>query len=200
MGDINQRYFLERNIKPFKGKILEIGSKDYGSTENFRTYFKDAEYIGVDMEEGKGVDYILDLAKNTGDLEWHSFDLIICCSVLEHVDKPWIFAMNVTKLLKKDGLLFISVPWVWRYHPYPDDYYRFSWRGIVQLFDNFDWAKKEYSTNIPNEFFDIEVNNVIDNQMAIHKRKDFFSFQKRKYLPYLMTNMIGKYIGDVNAG
>ncbi len=194
MGDMNQRHFLEKNVKPIQGKILEIGSKDYGSTENFRDYFKEANFVGLDMEEGKGVDYILDLTTGIGDLEENSFDLIICCSVLEHVNKPWIFAENVKKLLKKGGLLYITAPWVWRYHPYPDDYFRYSWRGISQLFENIEWDEMAYSTNIENEFFDIQEDNRIDDKMAIHKRKNLFSLQKRKYLPYLMTNMIGRKI------
>jgi len=42
----------------------------------------------------------------------------------------------------------MSVPWVWRYHAYPDDYFRFSWRGIETLFPEFSWSDKHYSTTV----------------------------------------------------
>lgn len=83
----------------------------------------------------------------------------------------------------------MSVPWVWRYHAYPDDYFRFSWRGIMELFPSFEWTNVCYSTNVPNEFFDIVANNPgIDDSMAAFAETPG---GKRKYLPYLMVNMLG---------
>jgi len=171
------------------GPVLEIGSKDYGNTSSFRDYYCDNEYVGIDMEMGKNVDCVLDLTQSIGDLPKDYFSLGICCSVLEHVRKPWIMAENITALLRSGGALYISVPWVWRYHPYPDDYYRFSWRGIIELFPEFEWKHVYYASNIPNEFFEVtEATTNADNKLGIKRRR---LKGKRKYLPCLMINMLG---------
>jgi len=69
------------------------------------------------------------------------------------------------------GSIYISVPWVWPYHAYPDDYFRFSWRGIAELFPDFDWRDVCYSTNIEGEFYEIIEENIkIDSKLGIRKK------------------------------
>ncbi|HFD92326.1 MAG TPA: class I SAM-dependent methyltransferase [Gammaproteobacteria bacterium] len=189
MGDINQIVYLKKYAPEITGAVLEIGSKDYGNTSSFRDHYIENEYVGIDMEAGNNVDQVIDLTHGTGDLPPNYFSLVVCCSVLEHVRKPWVMAENITRLVRTGGALYMSVPWVWRYHPYPDDYYRFSWRGIIELFPDFEWKHIYYSTNVPNEFFEVTDDTIeTDNKLAIKKR----GFKgKRKYLPYLMINMLG---------
>lgn len=189
MGDVNQLTYLKRFMPSVPGPILEIGSKDYGSTSSFREFYAGGEYIGIDMEPGKNVDLVVDLIEGIGGLQKDHFALGICCSVLEHVRRPWVFAEHLTSVLRAGAALYMSVPWVWRYHAYPDDYFRFSWRGVMELFPEFVWNNICYSTNVPNEFFDILPNNPgIDDRMAAFAETPG---GKRKYLPYLMVNMLG---------
>lgn len=189
MGEVNQLTYLKRFVPSVSGPVLEIGSKDYGSTSTFREFYPGSEYIGVDMEPGKNVDFVVDLTSGVAGLRKNYFALCICCSVLEHVRKPWVFAEHLTSLLRDGGSLYMSVPWVWRYHAYPDDYFRFSWRGVMELFPGFTWRHVCYSTNVPNEFVEIPLENPgVDNAMAALAETPS---GKRKYLPYLMVNMIG---------
>ena len=191
MGDINQIIYLKKFVSEVSGPVLEIGSKDYGNTSSFRDYYSENDYIGIDMEAGENVDQVIDLTQGTGTLARDYFSLCICCSVLEHVKKPWIMAENISSLVHPGGLLYMSVPWVWGYHPCPDDYYRFSWRGIIELFPEFEWTHIYYSSKIPNEFFEVTKKTVnVDNKLAI-KKKILGRKKKRKYLPCLMINMIG---------
>jgi len=190
MGDLNQLTYLKRFVPKAPGPVLEIGSKDYGTTSSFRDFYRGQEYVGIDMEAGKDVDRVVDLTAGTGTLPQGHFALAVCCSVLEHVRKPWLFAENVTRVMRDGGILYMSVPWVWRYHAYPDDYYRFSWRGIMELFPDFEWTDIAYSTNVPGEFFDITPENTgVDNDLAGHVD---VPGGKRKFLPYLMVNMLGE--------
>ena len=190
MGDANQLAYLKHWMPSVDGPVLEVGSKDYGSTASFREFYAGAEYVGVDMSEGKGVDVVVDLTESLGPLAESHFALGICCSVLEHVKKPWLFAANLTRLIRPGGRLYMSVPWVWRYHAYPDDYFRFSHRGVISLFDEFEWAHVFYSTTAPGEFVEITGADAGgDNKMAV--LVDAGRGQKRKYLPYLMVNMLG---------
>jgi hypothetical protein len=189
MGDVNQLAYLKRFMPSVAGPILEVGSKDYGNTSSFRDFYAGHEYVGIDMESGKDVDLVVDLTQGIGALEKDYFGLGICCSVLEHVRKPWIFAEHLTSTVRAGGALYMSVPWVWRYHAYPDDYFRFSWRGIMELFPAFEWRQVCYSTNVPNEFLEIPADDPgVDGKMAAFADTPG---GKRKYLPYLMVNMLG---------
>ncbi len=189
MGDLNQLVYLKRFKPTADGPVLEIGSKDYGSTASFRDFYVGNEYVGIDMAEGKNVDRVVDLTLGTGGLPEAHFSLGICCSVLEHVRRPWVVAEHLTRLIRPGGALYMSVPWVWRYHAYPDDYFRFSYRGIIELFPDFNWSHFVYSTNVANEFFEItEANKGVDNDLAAHLPTPN---GQRKYLPYLMVNMLG---------
>ncbi len=191
MGDVNQRIFLEKLVPRADGPVIEIGSKDYGSTVSFRDLYKDVEYVGTDLEPGKGVDVVADLSAGLGVLEKSHFALAICCSVLEHTPTPWVMAANIAKLLRPGGALYISVPWVWRYHAYPDDYFRFSPRAVQALFPEVEWTHATYSTTVGGEHIELNLRDVreVDNRMAAHQATPG---GQRKYLPYLMVNMLGR--------
>jgi SAM-dependent methyltransferase len=190
MGDVNQRVYLQTQVPSVDGPVLEVGSKEYGSTSSFRTLYQGSEYVGLDMADGTGVDVVADLTQGIGPLREGHFALVICCSVLEHVTRPWVFAENLTRVVRPGGKLFMSVPWVWRYHPYPDDYFRFSHKGVMQLFDRFAWDKMYYTTTAENEFFAIDDSaNGADNQMSLLGTSP--TGKVRKHLPYLMVNMLG---------
>ena len=190
MGDVNQRLFLMRSVSNVAGPILEVGSKDYGSTTSFRDAFGGNEYIGIDQSAGKGVDRVVDLTVGIGDLNEDHFALAICCSVLEHVRRPWVMAENLTRVVRPGGALYMAVPWVWRYHAYPDDYFRFSWRGVAELFPRITWTRRALSTNVPDEFFEIAGDGAgVDDGLAKYVNA---AGGQRKYLPYLMVHMLGQ--------
>lgn len=190
MGDVNQVTLLRLLVSKVHGPILEIGSKEHGSTTTFRDFYAGNSYVGIDAEDGLGVDIVCDLTGDVSHVPADHFALCICTSVLEHVSKPWIAAKNIESFLRKSGILYISVPWVWRYHPYPDDYYRFSASGIRALFENIEFSNQYYSTNLPGEIVDMgKVSETFDNSMALHKKTEH---GPRKYLPYLMVNLVGR--------
>ncbi|MFA5422251.1 MAG: hypothetical protein WC374_00140 [Phycisphaerae bacterium] len=139
MGDINQLLFVKQHLSEMTGPILEVGSKDYGNTQNLRALFDEKnEYIGIDMADGKGVDIVIDLTKDfdyiNSRLKGMRFRTIFCLSVIEHCEQPFKLADNLTRLLEKDGLICVSCPFSWKVHAYPNDYWRFTAAGIEKLF------------------------------------------------------------------
>jgi len=163
MGDINQLIFIQERSEQFEGPFLEVGSKDYGTTQDLRSLFSTGnEYVGVDMEDGPGVDIVIDL---TGDFKQvdaklgnKRFGTIFCLSVLEHCEDPFKMAQNLTLLLKPDGKICISVPFSWQIHGYPNDYWRFTPEGIKKLFTRiqFDLKKTMAATSRENEFYQLD--------------------------------------------
>jgi len=162
MGDINQFIFVKSNLDLVQGPILEVGSKDYGSTPDFRSLFPHSTYVGVDMSEGKGVDVVLDMTDDfaavDASLGGMRFKTVICFSVLEHCKNPFQMCENITRLLEDRGAVFISVPFAWQIHGYPSDYWRFTPDGVKILFPTFrfDEARSCMSTSNPGELTPID--------------------------------------------
>lgn len=132
MGDVNQLEWVRRHSDRARAPILEIGSKNYGAVSmDYRGLLAGrGPYLGTDMEAGEGVDVVADLTADFDTLPQPlratKFRTILCLSVMEHVRDIYKFAANFRRLLADDGVAFISVPWVWRFHGYPSDYWRLS--------------------------------------------------------------------------
>jgi len=159
MGDVNQTIFVRRHADQFDGPFLEVGSRDYGSTEDLRSLLADGDnYIGVDAVAGPGVDIVVDLTDHAeridSQLEGMRFGTIFCLSVLEHCDQPFLMAENLTRLLKPNGKICISAPFAWQFHAYPADYWRFTPEGIKKLFPRlrFDPRQIVTATSVENDF------------------------------------------------
>ena len=187
MGGINQMLFAEEFLQGFHKRILEVGSKNHGRTIPFRKKLAHDEYIGLDPAEGSGVDVVGNLEDGLYGLESRSCDLIICCSVLEHTKKPWVVAENITKLLAPGGKVYITSPWVWRYHAYPDDYWRISFSGIKLIFPDLEFGDMYYSTYRDGEFFKCEPEAENSRSRVVTDE----GVVVEKYLPYCEIHALG---------
>jgi SAM-dependent methyltransferase len=58
------------------------------------------------------------------------FDCIFCTGTLEHVEYPEKVLIEIKRIIKKNGLVYIDVPFMQCYHPDPVDYWRFTIKGI----------------------------------------------------------------------
>jgi hypothetical protein len=218
MGDINQLLFIKKNIDIFHGPILEVGSKDYGNTQKLRLLFDDIEFLGIDMENGKGVDLVLDLTEDFKSINKklgnRRFKTIVCFSVLEHCMNPFKMCKNIEELLEEDGMVFISAPFSWRIHGYPNDYWRFTPEGIKILFPRLKFnldegslstGKPGLSERIDDFMLRIELTTEKAIERKIYSRYKYFLIRflrKMKILgwisdnPYLFppvtVNMIGR--------
>ena len=141
MGDINQLEWVRQHLARARPPFLEIGSKQYGTvSQDYRCLLAGrGSYIGCDMAAGAGVDVVADLTADferlPAPLRMTRFKTILCMSVMEHVRDVYRFTANLRRLLADDGIAFISVPWVWRFHGYPSDYWRFSPEALKFLFE-----------------------------------------------------------------
>ncbi|MFZ5782008.1 MAG: class I SAM-dependent methyltransferase [Pseudomonadota bacterium] len=108
-----------------------------------------AQFVGLDLEAGTNVDRVGDICGAPRALRSAlgagSFDLAICCHVLEHTRDPWRAARNIEGLLRPGGVAFVSAAWSQAFHASPDDYWRFSVRGLLQLFARLRVVSSFYS-------------------------------------------------------
>lgn len=61
------------------------------------------------------------------------FDSIICNQVLEHAKDGTLFLHELHRVLAPDGILVLSVPFVWPEHEQPHDHRRLTSYGLEQL-------------------------------------------------------------------
>jgi len=144
MGDVQQLQFIRQQADRLFGPYLEVGSKDYGSTQDLRQLFAARErYLGADQQPGPNVDVVLDFTDEfervNRALDGLRFGTIFCLSVLEHCRQPFRMAENLTRLLRPGGRICLSVPFAWKYHAYPGDYWRFTHEGIQVLFPRLEF-------------------------------------------------------------
>jgi|TARA_B110000503_G_scaffold29559_1_gene47485 SAM-dependent methyltransferase len=183
MASPNDLLYVKTVCPDIVGPILEVGSLDI-SVASFRNYFLEKDFTGTDIEEGPGVDVVCDLTDNNNPLPKNHYNFVICCSVFEHIPNPWVMADVISTLVKPGGSLYMNCPWVWRYHKYPDDYYRYSFKAIEYLFPQFTWSNHAYSTELPDTISFVNRDSDFDRGRAE-------IINQKKYLPYSIINMLG---------
>jgi SAM-dependent methyltransferase len=103
--------------------ILDIGGKDVNGT--LRPFAPTgAEYVGIDLEAGPGVDIVADDPYRY-PFPAERFDAVISTSCLEHDQLFWLTFLECVRVLKADGLLYFNAPSQGVYHGYPYDHWRF---------------------------------------------------------------------------
>ena len=138
-------------------RILQVGSRPSISDRNERNwrgllakrFASTPQFVGIDLVDGNNVDQVLDICSPAkalaAALGEEPFDLVICCHVLEHTREPWRAARNIETLLAPQGLAYIATPWSQAFHAAPDDYWRFSVRGLMLMFARLEILSAFYS-------------------------------------------------------
>lgn len=74
------------------------------------------------------------------------YDLVIAMSILEHIDRPWIAAPNISALVAPGGHLFVAMPWFYPVHEGPDfgDHWRATPSGLKILFDDLELVRQDW--------------------------------------------------------
>ena len=121
-------------------KVLDLGAGD----APYRELFNDQRYVTLDRAEtphSGGVD--MHGAADSIPAEDGSFDVVLCTQVLEHVAEPLDALREFRRVLRSDGLLIATVPFLWEEHETPFDYYRYTRYGIGHLLHRAGFAEVE---------------------------------------------------------
>src|SRR5712692_5772874 len=126
-----------RKVAPrARGTLLDVGCgcKPYMSI--FAPYV--ARYVGLELEStfsGTAAaslsvqpDVYYDGKRIPFDEE--SFDTVLSIQVLEHTPTPQELLNEMSRVLRRDGVLILSAPFSFRLHEEPHDYFRYSPHGL----------------------------------------------------------------------
>jgi 2-polyprenyl-3-methyl-5-hydroxy-6-metoxy-1,4-benzoquinol methylase len=173
-------YSIRRELSNATGSVLEVG---FGNTP-YRFLIKHASYTGINHAEAaelscqrEGVVYYRGDAFPVKD---ESFDLVFHKELLEQVENPNVFIRNYWSGLRPCGRMFFSVPFSYRYHYIPYDYYRYTPSSLKSLCERAG-------------FSDVAIRpQGTDNMVACHKVISvFMAREKRSFFSRLLGILFG---------
>lgn len=124
--------------------VVDVGCGERPYEELFDGHC--AEYVGVDSRDGPRVDVVA--GGEALPFEDDRFDCAICTQLLEHADDPTAVVAELRRVLRPGGLALVSTHGVIRYHPNPDDYWRWTHTGLARLFEEAgEWASVDVYPN-----------------------------------------------------
>ena len=127
------RIFQKEIFKEFKieGDVIEFGasSEIYKNFCNTNSENCNITYSNIDSSNEEFLN--IDLQKdNTFEIR---YDFAVIFNVLEHVLNPNLAIKNLSKILKKNGKIIGSTPFIFRIHGAPKDYSRFTKDHLIEL-------------------------------------------------------------------
>lgn len=128
---INNRMEKTEEIK---GRILDLAS---GTTRpsyyRFLRVDKNSEIISVDISDERKPDIKADLEKPF-PLKDSEFNYVFCFNLLEHIFNHRNVIGESFRVLKNNGKLIGTVPFLGSVHGDPDDYFRYTHSTLNKLF------------------------------------------------------------------
>ena len=155
-----------------------------GSLRTFIEKFFPAEYIGVDIDNGLGVDIICSAENLVKVFGLSSFDLVISTEMLEHV-KDWQMVISNIKCVCKPGgiMLMTTKSYGFHYHAYPYDFWRYELDDMKNIFNDCEILVLENDDSSPGAFI---------------KAKKSINFQEQDLSQYELYSIIaGKRINEI---
>jgi SAM-dependent methyltransferase len=159
------------------GKTLDVGC----GQRPYENLIPSAKYIGLEIDTPTArkinkADVYYDGRRFP--FEDKCFDSVLVNQVFEHVFNPSEFLKEVNRVLKNNGRLLLTVPFVWDEHEQPHDYARYSSFGLDWILNanGFQIVKHKKSVNDIGIIFQlitgflykkIETKNPVFNQFLV---------------------------------
>ena len=126
--------------------VLEVraNGKPNSSHDTIKNDLRNLNYTHTDVIKNPYLDTVIWDFESRSPFEDNSFDVVFSNQSLEHTKKPWIICDEIKRVMRKGGIVYVRVPWAWRYHPAPIDYWRFSPECLINLFDGFETIEANF--------------------------------------------------------
>ncbi|WP_366184809.1 class I SAM-dependent methyltransferase [Flavobacterium ovatum] len=179
---------LKVTMPKLKGNLLDIGCGKMPYKEYILKNSKVTKYVGLDIEKALVYDETVkpDFVWNGNTMPFDKaiFECAFGTEVLEHCPEPEIVLKEVYRILKKDGVFFFTVPFLWNLHEVPHDEYRYTPFSLERHLRN-------------SGFSEIEIKATggwhasMAQMLGLWVRRSPMSHKKRKYLSMVLKPIIG---------
>jgi SAM-dependent methyltransferase len=127
---------------------------------DYEPYFKNVFTVTKNMN--KPADMHVDLFyENISKIDDESFEIILCCGLLEHVPDPQRLIDNFHRILKPGGELIISASAVFSFHEGPNNFFHFTPYGFGILFKKWSEFKMLRGASRPFETIGILLQRIL---------------------------------------
>lgn len=151
---------------------------DYARQENFRV-------TSFDIDQTKSPDILGDLC--TYKFSQHNFfDYIVVSEVLEHIHSPHLAIDQIYNLLKPNGKLIITVPFIFPIHERPIDYYRYTKYGLEFLLREFRNIKIEERNSWAEAINVLTVRLIMEKHLTARLAAPFFIGLAYLRMPFII--------------
>lgn len=135
-------YYLKKYMKYSANKYINGKCIDLGAGNSpYKKYIKEADYVAVDIN-GRCLDIKANLVYLP--LKNNIADVVLLNQVLEHIYDYKTVLKEIKRILKKDGILILSVPFIYNIHFEPFDFFRFSEYALKKLLKENDYEIIEF--------------------------------------------------------
>jgi SAM-dependent methyltransferase len=150
-------------------RVIELGSKDeYGVTRRLLTPYGPSEYIGVDIQRGKGVDVVCAAEESVGKFGRRVFDVAVATELIEHTRDWRRVVSNIKNLLRPGGILVVTSRSIgFPFHAFPKDYWRYEEEDMRLIFSDCRDVRVERDWERPGVFVRAVIPEVfVENDLA----------------------------------
>lgn len=112
------------------GRVLEIGGRMHPRGHVFGRGFT---YRNLDLVHSDETTVLGDIT-NCPEILDGFYDVVLSVDVFEHIDRPWLAAAEISRILAPGGMAYTSTLFSWRYHPCPIDFWRYTPEALEFLF------------------------------------------------------------------
>ena len=122
LEDVVRKFFTCKH-----GQLLDYGCGNMPYRPLFEPHVD--SYLGFDLPGNEQAHGLLN-EEGVIQREGESADFLLSSQVLEHVSSPVQYLAEARRVLKPGGKLVLSTHGVWRYHPDPTDFWRWTCDGL----------------------------------------------------------------------
>jgi SAM-dependent methyltransferase len=181
------REFFNVYIKE-SARILEVGSQNInGTLRDFASRY--SEYVGMDICPGPGVD-VVSADPYKFPFKGNHFDAVLSSSCFEHDQMFWLTFLEMVRVAKPRGYIYINAPSNGNYHRHPVDNWRFYPDAALALEC---WARRQGKTVKLIECFTARRKQDIWNDCVMIFSKKKFNHSDNK------PRVVDKFPGSVNV-
>jgi SAM-dependent methyltransferase len=135
-------------------RVLEVGSHDVnGSLRPMLESWGPAEYVGVDLAPGPGVDVVCPAEQLVARFGAARFDVLVSTEVIEHVEDWRAVISNCKRVLAPGGLILLTTRSPgYPYHAWPHDFWRYDQADMRAIFADFELLALQDDPTRPGVF------------------------------------------------
>lgn len=179
-------------------KVIEIGSYiEDASLRPIIELLNPAQYIGIDIKEGPGVDIVCDARDIIERFGKECFDIVVSTELIEHVKEWRKVISNIKNICKPNGVILITTrSYGFDFHGFPFDFWRYELRDMEYIFSDCIIEKLEKERISPGVFIKVrkpqnfsekvlsnyELFSIILNKRVVNVDEKSIKVFKKRYL------------------